>query len=886
MPRLDPQLAESLANGTLVLTANQRAARTLRKAYGPQVQAVRANTSPNVFALDAWLTSAWHRLLLAGLSDRVLLNRSQEQAIWRGIIQQENPDAAAESLAAMAAEAWARLLLHGGRQRLREAGVSPDTRAFQRWAQAFERRSTRERWLTTAQLPAELAAAAQDLDIPAAGILLIGFDVIPPALASFFETIQRAGFPVIQPAPTPPAAERHRIACADETAELRAAARFVQQVLDENPDSRIALIVPQLAERRHALARTLREVFSGQGATLFEFSLGYPLAETPLAASALDLLRWTQAAAPLETVSALLVSPFFGGSLGVAERTAAAEFDAFVLRKMPLLRPELTILQLTETLEQVIETLEDKAGQPLADLLSRLRAIDAIADAQADGPATHTVWAEHFRAILEASRIARRAGDNSAVFQAQARWESALDELATLDFDGATVTAKAALESLERIATETIFAPESQDTPIQIMGPLEAAGSHFDALWVLGAGEMTWPPQSATTPLLPWHLQHELAMPGADPAHERLIAQRLTERLAGAADTVVFSYAAVFDDAHQHASPLLASLELSEAEPATEPSRTPLTLDLVADDLALPPLPDQAFRGGAQILALQAACPFRAFAEQRLASTSLEQRSPGQDARERGQNVHAVMQKFWADVEHQDKLRELTTEQRDTKLDESIEAALAKAQRQAASHWDIAYLTVQRERLRQLLRPWLDLEAMRPAFAVRQQEQAREAQLGPLRLNLRYDRIDQTAVGDLILDYKTGPAAPTEWLSERPDAPQLPLYAVLHQAEQPDEPLAGIAFALLRAGNDLSLEGYASSEEALLRPKNKEFPFDHHLAEWQRVLTNLATDFANGEAAVDPKRYPATCEYCTQRILCRLNPEALAEEEEAEPVAS
>jgi hypothetical protein len=35
-------------------------------------------------------------------------------------------------------------------------------------------------------------------------------------------------------------------------------------------------------------------------------------------------------------------------------------------------------------------------------------------------------------------------------------------------------------------------------------------------------------------------------------------------------------------------------------------------------------------------------------------------------------------------------------------------------------------------------------------------------------------------------------------------------------------------------------------------------------------------DFAAGELSVDPKAYPSTCAYCQQRLLCRLNPEALA----------
>ena len=41
------------------------------------------------------------------------------------------------------------------------------------------------------------------------------------------------------------------------------------------------------------------------------------------------------------------------------------------------------------------------------------------------------------------------------------------------------------------------------------------------------------------------------------------------------------------------------------------------------------------------------------------------------------------------------------------------------------------------------------------------------------------------------------------------------------------------------------------------------------------MLHGLSTAFAAGDARVDPKSYPQTCIYCGQRMLCRLNPQAL-----------
>jgi ATP-dependent helicase/nuclease subunit B len=45
--------------------------------------------------------------------------------------------------------------------------------------------------------------------------------------------------------------------------------------------------------------------------------------------------------------------------------------------------------------------------------------------------------------------------------------------------------------------------------------------------------------------------------------------------------------------------------------------------------------------------------------------------------------------------------------------------------------------------------------------------------------------------------------------------------------------------------------------------------------EWRDALNSLAHDFHSGNASVSPKHYPQTCEYCEQRLLCRLDLSAL-----------
>jgi probable DNA repair protein len=881
----------ALSQGKTILTANQRAARVLRRAYdlAQHAAGIRLWTPPEIFALDTWLPYLWHTLLVAGVESRLLLNPIQQHSIWRRIVSGDDSVSALSSndtLAELAASAYELLCLHNGRPRLREFNLSADTRAFQRWAESFDRTCARNGWIASAQLPAALSdlLAEGSLPLPDPGLLLVDFDALAPAHADLFDSIHRAGFDVDRHKTSAAARSANLYSAADDAREMRAAAVWAQRVLAENPAASIAVVVPDLAQRRGQLDRVFSEVLPGG---LHEFSLGRPLAETALVATAFDLLRWPLEQLPLESASALLLSPFFAAA-DPAQAIAAAEFDAFELRDATPLSPELSL----ETMIRLVS--HSRRSQRLSRLLKSLRMMLRTAASEqllppapdAAGPAqSHAGWADAFRNLLEASGWTAASMAGSLTFQTRRRWESALDSLATLDFDGSEIPASVALEALRRIARQAIFAPESRNAPIQIVGPLEPGGVPFDALWFLSADDRSWPAAASPNPLIPWHIQRDLGIHGADPIRDGRLFQSITERLAQAAPTVVFSYARHADDGARRPSALLRTLNLTEIPEPPENPDTPLPLLTVADTEPLPQLPDGVTHGGARILELQAACSFRAFAEIRLHSTEPEARTPGLDPRHRGIHVHSIMQTFWTRIQSQQALRGLPRPERDAILDHCIEVAIQKVAAQARTPWEDAYLNVQRRRLRALLDPWLDFELTRPPFTVRLSEQeSRGVRIGPLQLNLRADRVDDTAAGPLIIDYKTGSAAPADWLSDRPKAPQLPLYAVLaHAQNEPHEDLGGVAFALLRAGDGLALKGFAANAAVLTKSDKMAFAtLAEQVEDWRRVLEELAFAFAENDPVADPKSYPKTCERCTQRILCRLDTLGLTAQEEDE----
>jgi ATP-dependent helicase/nuclease subunit B len=895
---LPVEIAAALERGATVVTGNQRAARTLRRNFDRSNRALGLESwrPPAILAWDTWTAELWHQLLLNGHASMLLLNRAQEHAVWRTVLEADDELASlrsVDSLAEMAAEAWRLLCSYDGLRRLRHAAVSADTLAFQRWAQIFERTCWSEGFLTQAQLEGTLRGAVETGHVKAitSEIVLVGFDTMTPAQLGLVEALCATGIDIDNLQLQVQQKSRTLVPTPDELTELSVAARWIRTFLEEQPGARVAVIVSELQAQRAEIDRVFREVLSPELEDIaaqsavgpYEFSLGGALAKAPMVAVALQLLRWMAEPLAVEQTSRLLLSPYFCFAPG--ELDARAEFDAFELRKARMLRPEVSLEWLSTMVDR--SKRRTRLGR-LPEALRNMRRMAATRLSSADRR-THAEWSERMQELLHAAGWGAGEGEDSIEFQTRRRWEAALDELATLDFDGQNISFAQALDGLIRIAGQTIFAPESREAPVQVMGPMEAAGGTFDAVWFLRAGDLSWPPETKANSLLPWQMQRELGMQGTDTTRDSEAAQRIIERIAQSAGSIVFSYARESAEGRQRGSPVLAGLGLEAVEatemPEAATNRSVVKIEEFEDTTRLQPLPDRVIHGGARILELQAACGFRAFAEQRLWATEVETAKLGMNARESGIVVHRALEYLWDEVKTQSALKSMTAVERAQILEACILCALSKTAELSSTVWDAAYIDMQRERLQKLLSAWLELEMDRSPFEVKLSEKEFEdIRVGPLRLNVRMDRVDLVEGGEVVIDYKTGLASPNDWLTNRPDAPQLPLYAILSDPEQ----LKGVAVGLVRAGEGMDLKGYATAPGVLRKATPMKFAsLEEQVAEWQRVLERLAEDFASGDARVAPKKYPTTCTRCAQRILCRLDVSLLenGEEEEGESAA-
>ena len=225
----------ALEQGALVLTANEQAARTLRHGFDRRNLALGLTRwqPPAVLSWDAWTARWWRKIVMQGFASQMLLNRTQEHAIWRTVLAND-PDLkslrSVDSLAEMAAVAWRLLCHYGGQGRLREMAVSTDTRAFQRWAMGFERRCTAEGYLAQAQLEEKLrqCVLAGQAEPEVRKLSLAGFDSIKPAQAELIEAVRSVGVSIDVLVLGAQIERRGLVEATDEPEELRACARWVR----------------------------------------------------------------------------------------------------------------------------------------------------------------------------------------------------------------------------------------------------------------------------------------------------------------------------------------------------------------------------------------------------------------------------------------------------------------------------------------------------------------------------------------------------------------------------------------------------------------------------------------------------------------------------------
>lgn len=894
-PNLEPEISAWLRSGGLVVAASERAARALTAAYhrARRAEGLEAWPSPAIYDWNSFVRTAAqdHPAVTDG---RLVLDSLQEQSLWADIVGSDRHmvtllDGPRNRMARLAIQAHQLLCSHAP-QFLREnarSGWQQDAENFSAWLTVFEATCRSSNVLSPARLPLELLP---QLD-PAASrppLLLAGFDRILPTQRRLFDAWGKWQ----EAAPAPPANEVRYFHAPDTQSELAACALWCRRHLAANPGTSLLVVTQSLAQRRGEIERAFLNFALAEPTAQpnFEFSLGIPLAQAPLARGAHLLLRWLSEPIAEHELDWLLCT---GQIAADPQESLSLQSTARAFRRRGLERPAWTLRAFLAAPSSA--PLPPAWATRISEAQSRLAAV-------ANRPQSPLEWAEFVPQILASAGWPGARPLSSQEHQALNHWQQSVESCASLGFDGRRIRWPQFLDILARALEETLFAPESRNAPIQIAGPAESAGLTADAIWFLGVSEMEWPSTGTTHPLLPPGVQRDTSMPHATALLDWELARTISHRLLRAAREVNFSYSLQSEGVETRASRIVTHLAgPSQPVPAEfTPPPAPAPITILFEDTTRIPFPAGKVPGGAGILTYQSQCPFKAFATARLGAQSWQPAEQGLTASQRGSLLHAVLHSIWAGPP----LGIRTLQQLQAISDRAAfvapHVARALQQKLPASLRDRMpprYLELEGQRLVRLVSEWLNYESTRVEFQALATEAGRTISLAGLTFDLRLDRIDQLRDGSLlVIDYKTGPVTPKSWQLPRPDDVQLPLYAGF--AIRDDETLGGLAFAKVRSG-DISFAGHIGDPKSTLLPDlanssslvKNQFNAEM-LLDWRDAIEQLAHDFLNGCAEVDPRDYPKTCEYCGLESLCRiaenrtlLDPDELPGEAEQESEA-
>ena len=903
-------LFDRLLKGHSLITGNSRLSRVLTNQYN-QWRINRGDKqwqSPDINSWNLWLDILWEAAALQGLAgtDRAVPGSRQLANLWESTLKNEplaHKLLRPESLANQLIDT--RRLIVEWQLDFKDPSWFGDKNenhaAFYQWNKAFERRCDRGGWISPEDRTNLLAKAIKNtMVLPTANIDLLGFDEINPAQATLLSALIESDTTVCRLSITSRQEKAVLLKCRDNNGELQQAARWVRYWHEIDPNSNIAIAVPDLQTRRREVERQLEEILtpgthqSGQHVRPWNISMGTPLARLPMIETAFDLLKLLDRRIDIQDVGRVLRSPWLRGA--VVERNNRALLEKCLRDKYPrqlkLGEVRYRASEIKKHDRQHNELPEDQ-HEPQAwnsPALSSILDVLIRFDAESKSARPASAWAELFDKLLvsvgwplaDESENKTLKLEHDQNWQTLQAWRDGLRELATLDATVPKLGRKTAINQLKQICLERVFQPRTPPASIQVLGLYEISGLRFDHLWVVGLHNDNWPPSARPDPFIPGSLQKKAQLPNSSPQRELQVARTITRRLLETAPDCVFSYPGQLDGENVLPSPLLASDEICEVgklpgwaednwrdtvagaeKPQIEPLLMPGKLEY------------GTARGGSSILKHQALCPFRAFASNRLGADGLETPADGISPMLHGSLVHSVLEHFWLETCNQTNL---------LLLDEDTLAARVRKHVDFITGEDRglkqrpAFRVVEGDRVYRHVMAFLEMEKQRESFEVIgfEREIHPDIQGQPIRLFI--DRVDKLPSGDeIIIDYKTGKVEPKKWFGNRPEDPQLPLYAI--SAEKTP---AAVVFGIIR-DDGCSYKGVVTQAGLFPDLPPKETNSTRFLVEagnqmpetinnWRQVLHHLMADFLSGIADIDPKDGLTTCtkSYCELQSLCRV----------------
>ncbi len=844
--------------------------------------------------IERFCRELWQRGQLFGLigDTRDYVDAAATNALWQYVVRDETDFSASEvtRVAALASDAWA--LAHRYAfplNSLENLVAGNDNLAlFARCALRMQSLLKRQRGITQPELASALVGVLEWMRS-----LLPSRIVLTPAFAAntahtrLLNEMARLGVSVeLWVAPQREHVPTVVLRFADATQEMRAAIAWASRAVRAvdasggGPLGAVAIVVPALSSQRSVWLSALREQLNPDTWWLnpetdrdcFNLSVGLCLGEYPHIHCLITVLRATygnsEGNSDTEALAQALMHPRWG-------RTPAS-IKRIERQLLLLLARGMDQSSLTDWWNVLPATVAECSALNLGQ---RRNAV-AVEEKRASRVTHAATIADVVLALTERAMIAQ-----SDLFQLEVAWTEAIKSWTQLDRWLPSITAQQAVSELAQLANQQPFQPKAGRARIQVMGLLESAGVPLAAAWIVGFTADVLPESFKPNPMLPmaWQAAHNVGLGSRDEVRQR--ANALWTNWGALTGSLRVSYAGESEGSVQRISALAANLVVDNCEPEAKstPSATRSVVSVADEALPFRTTPDTAKPLSSSDIERQAHCPRKAAASF-LRLHEWPEHVVGISPRVRGTLVHEVMAAIGearmrgiVDGEGEPDLATLRAIA-DSAFTRAVTDAAEKRSRIPVAVWDI-----ERARLLPLIDQVLALDAAREGFRVVNVEEDVKAQLFNAAFKLRVDRVDDYAAAlaeedqfGVVLDYKTGAVARTDWFAEnssgRLAAPQLPLYLfALHAVMPPNLPRIGAIGYIIISDDDVKFVGLgADASLATNKKSGKDEPDWFELTtQWKDQLALLVDEIASGVADVAPLKGRATCRYCGFASFCR-----------------
>jgi probable DNA repair protein len=824
------QLFDLMAHGALVLTPNNRLSAALEQEFFKKANAYSVK-KPKCLPYSTALALAFEEFIFhtPEFNHPILLSTSQCQHLWRRLIQSHPTIVYSEGLLHEVMQAWEQCQQWQISFENPHFKTTAQTRLFQQWWQKVQEQLGQMNLITQHQLPAYLMQSG--LSFWNQTVVWVCFDSFTPTQLSLQEYLAQLGVAQTVYDLAESTTTARLFAASSSKDEFEQIIAFLHQKL-QSGEERIGLVVPELQQQWRPLQRLMHDHFDP---ALVDVSLGQSLADFPLVAHALVWLQLNTQTLTRHQAALFLQSPYL-----------AHAQEEFLERSHYL--QDSHLLQ-THTLSLKCFTDELTAHAPkLSFLLQQLNNYPEKTSTQE--------WANIFQERLNGLGFPGNSGLNSENYQCFQRFLSVFDEFRQLAVISPQLKAHEALSSFVQLARSTIFQPQKTKARIQISGLLEASGCEFESLWIMGLHDQCLPQKVRLSAFIPLHLQRDLQMPHSLASRELLLAKQLLNRLRNASKNLVFSYPALQGDNPYLACTLIADTPAFQKLPPIQSHEDDLVVLDYEEQYLIPLVHQEQISGNTALLANQAKCPFKAFAEHRLKAKPEPKTRDGLDNKERGKILHKAMELIWKKIRTQECLVALSPSALASHIDNALETLLEAIE-------DSVIKEVEYKRLKKIVMHCLEWEKNRPAFKVSALEHSYSISLAGLNFQVRVDRLDDVCDKKWVIDYKSTLPNTKPWLEERPKEPQMLLYALL------DEAINTLVLLELKS-KGVACSGLSEVAQAIpgITSLKGQETWEEQRSKWKDQLHVLADEFQKGHCPPQPS-HPSLCQTCDFQSLCR-----------------